>query len=144
MIELKPIAHILYNQFEGKPHYTEFCISDNVGDLQEEADRENDQVSDGCGTLKPGVIVSPVYGPETVNALAAENEELQVRISTLEALLEDAKHKLETPIVLAAKYDPRMAGDKATKSMFYGHNTALNDCAKTLKDRGFTVEHRGK
>lgn len=55
------------------------------------------------------------------------------RLKTLEA-------KLATPVRLPEKYNMKMAGDKSTKSMFYGHNSAINDSAKAVRAAGFTVE----
>ncbi|URC22407.1 hypothetical protein SUSUWATARI_00260 [Serratia phage vB_SmaM-Susuwatari] len=107
----------------------EFCVSTSRNIMQDEVDVRNRN--------EPGENYRTV-------ALFTEDdvEALQLRNSELESQLADAKNKLEEPIELAAKYDPRMAGDKATKAMFYGRNTALNDCAKTLRDRGFNVVHR--
>ncbi|HID3459576.1 TPA: hypothetical protein ACXE2W_002230 [Serratia marcescens] len=72
-----------------------------------------------------------------VVALAGGNAELW---ETIAARLEAAEAKLATPVRLPEKYNMKMAGDKSTKSMFYGHNSAINDSAKAIRAAGFTVE----
>lgn len=56
------------------------------------------------------------------------------------AALKEAETRLATPVRLPEKYNMKMAGDKSTKSMFYGHNSAINDSAKAIRAAGFTVE----
>lgn len=64
--------------------------------------------------------------------LAALNAERQ-KIIGLEA-------KLATPVRLPTKYSLKMAGDKSTRAMFSGHNSAINDSADAVRVAGFKVE----
>ncbi|CAI2080579.1 Uncharacterised protein [Serratia ficaria] len=88
-----------------------------------------------------------IYSQEYVSALLADNEriasDLVARNGEIEGLgkrVAELEAKLATPVRLPAKYNMKMAGDKSTKSMFYGHNSAINDSAKALRAAGFTVE----
>ncbi|CAI2516032.1 hypothetical protein [Serratia ficaria] len=101
------------------------------------------------------------YSQEYVSALLAELEAkaqcitgLERHVKDLEATLiaatdevadltrerDEARAKLATPVRLPEKYNMKMAGDKSTKSMFYGHNSEINDSAKAIREAGFTVE----
>lgn len=79
---------------------------------------------------------------------------LEQRTAELEAKLASLKHefgelwkgnvdllaRLATPVRLSTKYSLKMAGDKSTRAMFSGHNSAINDSAKAIRAAGFTVE----
>ncbi|WP_211130686.1 hypothetical protein [Serratia surfactantfaciens] len=54
--------------------------------------------------------------------------------------IRELEKRLATPVRLPEKYNMKMAGDKSTKSMFYGHNSAINDSAKAIRAAGFAVE----
>lgn len=68
-----------------------------------------------------------------------ENESLvhRHRAYAAENKVTELQAKLATPVRLPEKYNMKMAGDKSTKSMFYGHNSAINDSAKAIRAAGF-------
>ena len=68
----------------------------------------------------------PLYSQEYVSALLAHIAELEA--------------KLATPVRLPTKYSMKLAGDKSTRAMFSGHNSAINDSADAIRAAGFTVE----
>lgn len=65
--------------------------------------------------------------------LISERGVLRERVTELEA-------KLATPVRLPTKYSLKMAGDKSTRAMFSGHNSAINDSADAIRAAGFKVE----
>ncbi|MDT0208069.1 hypothetical protein [Serratia marcescens] len=54
--------------------------------------------------------------------------------------LGDAEKRLATPVRMPTKYSLKMAGDKSTRAMFSGHNSAINDSADAIRAAGFKVE----
>lgn len=62
-----------------------------------------------------------------------DNESIMMAIDKL-------KERLATPVRLPTKYSLKMAGDKSTRAMFSGHNSAINDSADAIRAAGFTVE----
>ncbi|MDT0208466.1 hypothetical protein [Serratia marcescens] len=54
--------------------------------------------------------------------------------------LSDAEKRLATPVRLPTKYSLKLAGDKSTRAMFSGHNSAINDSADAIRAAGFKVE----
>ncbi|MEX5769103.1 hypothetical protein AB4Y55_25490 [Serratia nematodiphila] len=81
----------------------------------------------GVGSGNGNLFVHGDYDSiKAAQAIALENESLRT--------------KLATPVRLAEKYNMKMAGDKSTKSMFYGHNSAINDSAKAIRAAGFKVD----
>lgn len=121
-----------------------------------------------AGDYRRDLIISQLYSQEYVSALLARIAEMEAghqeaakqiaswrriakqnieeREKDLEALdaerqkITGLEAKLATPVRLPEKYNMKMAGDKSTKSMFYGHNSAINDSAKAIRAAGFTVE----
>ncbi|WP_459377780.1 hypothetical protein [Serratia sp. ser-z] len=97
---------------------------------------------------------SPLYSQEYVSALTQRIAELEEQNERLKKELHnegaanahayerirELEKRLATPVRLPEKYNMKMAGDKSTKSMFYGHNSAINDSAKAIRAAGFTVE----
>ncbi|BEM41751.1 hypothetical protein SME13J_03700 [Serratia marcescens] len=80
----------------------------------------------GVGSGNGNLFVHGDYDSiKAAQAIVLENESLRA--------------KLATPVRLPEKYNMKMAGDKSTKSMFYGHNSAINDSAKAIRAAGFTV-----
>ncbi|MEU9065254.1 ead/Ea22-like family protein, partial [Streptomyces sp. NPDC048430] len=63
-------------------------------------------------------------------------ESLEKKNGDLGRSLGAAEKRLATPVRLPEKYNMKMAGDKSTKSMFYGHNSAINDSAKAIRAAG--------
>lgn len=91
--------------------------------------------------------IVPLYSQEYVSALIQRAERLDSMLTeSVQALkaaeqrIAELEAKLATPVRLPEKYNMKMAGDKSTKSMFYGHNTAINDSAKAIRAAGFAVE----
>ncbi|EPV8458645.1 TPA: hypothetical protein ACXM6S_003238 [Serratia marcescens] len=133
----------------------------NANDVVVRADDDSRHTSWLCDYLE---AVSPV----NIRALLAELEAKDKRIAELERAnqsqddhinqqqdridslektnaglgqrLGAAEKRLAKPVRLPEKYNMKMAGDKSTKSMFYGHNSAINDSAKAIRGAGFTVE----
>ncbi len=53
---------------------------------------------------------------------------------------EAAEARLLVPVKLPSLYNMKMAGDKSTRSMFSGNNSAIKDCAKAIRAAGYPVE----
>lgn len=83
--------------------------------------------------------------PAVALALLAELEASKTNAEYYKSAFEEQRDhadilekRLATPVRLSEKYNMKMAGDKSTKSMFYGHNSAINDSADAIRAAGFT------
>lgn len=114
--------------------------------------REEDIKLMQSGKLLSGLTIwrsgkEALYSQEYVSALIQRAERLDSMLTesvqalkAVEQRNAELEAKLSTPVRLPEKYNMKMAGDKSTKSMFYGHNSAINDSTKAIRAAGFTVE----
>ncbi len=96
----------------------------------------------------------PLYSQEYVSALLVSlgvlgraidmaNESTRIwkeRADDAEKRIAEMEERLATPVRLPTKYSLKLAGDKSTRAMFSGHNSAINDSADAIRAAGFKVE----
>lgn len=104
------------------------------------------KIIDGIDSIS-GVLIKRIDELEGVKADASQvfkeignelgcnpdNESIMMAIDAL-------KERLATPVRLPTKYSLKLAGDKSTRAMFSGHNSAINDSADAIRAAGFKVE----
>ncbi|MGK0663686.1 hypothetical protein [Serratia marcescens] len=116
-------------------------------------------VADYWRKVKSGELPAP--SPNDIDFTIWTAEAAMKRIAELERLIEGVTQeaiaggwtakgisdyaksleaKLATPVRLPTKYSLKLAGDKSTRAMFSGHNSAINDSADAIRAAGFTVE----